>query len=402
MGNGFRSLVYYGQGRQAPRSYLESCDAVITTYNVVAFEWKNRKRSGKVPTNSTHDLFSLKWHRLVLDEGESHSFLVCRKAKCVTAHMIRGSATQNARAVREVDAIHRWCITGTPLQNRVSDISSLLRFLRVYPYDNPKTFEADMIKPWKDEINDKPLYRLRLLMKMIALHRSKKIISLPPREEIIKEIYFSTNELKIYKSAMEGTIRLLDQTLSSGPASASTYLNAFQRMNEMRYICNHGTSKSNNNTESVEPELDQDENSTNEHELDHILDNSDEACLICGTDISEEQESSIYASSTVAVQKEQLRLCIICAQKGAMTPTLQLPTPPSSQDDIMQLNDLEKELPSKIKAIVSYIQEIPQGDKWYVVFLNCEDRIHSKIIRLIFIASSSPFGPPHWTLCTKA
>ncbi|PMD19258.1 hypothetical protein NA56DRAFT_206781 [Hyaloscypha hepaticicola] len=347
MGNGFRSLVYYGQGRQAPRSDLESCDAVITTYNVVASEWKNRKRPGKVPTNSTHDLFSLKWHRLVLDE----------------AHMIRGSSTQNARAVREVDAIHRWCITGTPLQNRVSDISSLLQFLRVYPYDNPKTFVADIIEPWKDEINDKALYRLRLLMKMIALHRSKKIINLPPREEIIKEIYFNTNELKIYESAREGTIRLLDQTLSSGPASASTYLNAFQRMNEMRYICNHGTSKSNNNAESVEPELDQDENTTNEHELDHILDNSDEACLICGTDISEQQESSIYANSIVAVKKEQLRLCIICAQKGAKTPILQLPTPPSSQDDIMQLNDLEKELPSKIKAIVSYIQEIPQGDK---------------------------------------
>jgi SNF2 family DNA or RNA helicase len=398
MSTKFRSLVYYGQGRQAPRSKLESCDAVITTYNVVASEWKNRKRSGKVPT---HDLFSLKWHRLVLDEGESCSFLVCRKAKCFPAHMIRGSSTQNARAVREVDAIHRWCITGTPLQNRVSDISSLLQFLRVYPYDNRKTFETDMIKPWKHEINDKPLHRLRLLMKMIALHRSKKIITLPPREEIIKEISFNINELDIYEKAREGTIRLLDQTLSSGPASASTYLNAFQRMNEMRYICNHGTNKSNKDTESAEPGQDQDENGTNEHELDHILDNSDEACLICGTDISEEQESSNYAGTLVAAQKDQLRLCIACAQNGIVTPAPQLPTPPSSQDDIMQLNDSGKELPSKIKAIVSYVQKIPLEDKWYVVLLNGGDRIQSKIIRLILIASSSLFGPPHWTLCTK-
>jgi SNF2 family DNA or RNA helicase len=334
----------------------------------VASEWKNRKRFEKVPP---HDLFSLKWHRLVLDEGGSCSFLVCRKAKLVPAHMIRGSSTQNARAVREVDAIHRWCITGTPLQNRVSDISSLLQFLRVHPYDNPKTFEADMIKPWKHEINEKPLQRLRLLMKMIALHRSKKIIHLPLLEEIIKEINFNTNELDIYENAREGTIRLLDQTLSSGPASGSTYLNAFQRMNEMRYICNHGAKKSNKNTESAESEQDQDENGNNEHELDHLLDNSDEACLICGTDISEDQESSSYARTIVAAQRDQLRLCVICAQQRIVTPAPQLPTLPSSQEDIMQLDDSGKELPSKIKAIVSYVQKIPKGDKWYVVMPNC-------------------------------
>jgi SNF2 family DNA or RNA helicase len=290
--------------------------------------------------------------------------------------MIRGSSTQNARAVREIDAIHRWCITGTPLQNRVSDISSLLRFLKVYPYDNPKTFKADMIKPWKHEINEKPLHRLRLLMKMIALHRSKKVISLPSREEIIKEINFNTNEFGIYENAREGTIRLLDQTLSSGPASGSTYLNAFQRINEMRYICNHGTNKRNKNTESTGSQHDENEDGTNEHELDHLLDNSDEACLNCGTDISEEQESSTYASALVATQKDQLRLCILCVQQRIATLAPQLPTPPSSQEDIMQLDDSRKKLPSKIEAIVSYVQKIPPGDKWYVFILNWGERMH--------------------------
>ena len=285
--------------------------------------------------------------------------------------MIRGSSTQNARAVREVDAIHRWCITGTPLQNRVSDISSLLRFLRVYPYDDPKTFQADIIVPWKKETDQKPLQRLRLLMKMIALHRSKKIIILPPREEIIKEVNFNTNELNIYENARDGTIRLLDQTLSSGSASGSTYLNAFQRINEMRYICNHGANHRNKNTEYAGAEQDLDEDTTNEHELDHLLDNSDEACLICGTDISEEQESSSYASSLVVAQKDQLRLCILCAQHGIGTAASQLLTPPSSQPDVIQLDELGDALPSKIMAIVSYVQLIPPEDKWCVVILQC-------------------------------
>ena len=42
----FRSLVYYGTGRQARQSELETSHAVITTYNVVASEWKTRKRAG--------------------------------------------------------------------------------------------------------------------------------------------------------------------------------------------------------------------------------------------------------------------------------------------------------------------------------------------------------------------
>jgi hypothetical protein len=191
------------------------------------------------------------------------------------------------------------------------------------------------------------------------------VITLPHRKEIIKEVNFNINELSIYENAREGTIRLLDQTLSLGSASCSTYLNAFQRMNEMRYICNHGAKHCNQNMRSTKTEQDQDEAGTNEHELDHLLDNSDEACLICGTDISEEQESSGDGSSATTLENDQLRLCTFCAQQRIRMSAPQLPAS-ESEPDIMQLGKSENELPSKITAIVLYVQGIPPEDKWYV------------------------------------
>ncbi|KAL7701713.1 DNA repair protein [Lotmaria passim] len=61
---------------------------------------------------------SIKWARVILDE----------------AHRIKGRTTSTARSAFALSAEYRWCLTGTPLQNRVGDLYSLLRFLRMRPY----------------------------------------------------------------------------------------------------------------------------------------------------------------------------------------------------------------------------------------------------------------------------
>lgn len=65
-------------------------------------------------------LHKIKWARIVLDE----------------AHRIKERNTSTARSAFALTAEYRWCLTGTPLQNRVGDLYSLLRFLRVSPFCN--------------------------------------------------------------------------------------------------------------------------------------------------------------------------------------------------------------------------------------------------------------------------
>jgi DNA repair protein RAD16 len=62
-------------------------------------------------------LHSVCWFRIILDE----------------AHMIKSRSSQTANASFSLIGIHRWCLSGTPLQNRVGELYSLIRFLRIDP-----------------------------------------------------------------------------------------------------------------------------------------------------------------------------------------------------------------------------------------------------------------------------
>ncbi|KAF8081147.1 hypothetical protein N665_0902s0001 [Sinapis alba] len=61
---------------------------------------------------------SIKWNRVILDE----------------AHYIKERRSNTARAVFALEANYRWALSGTPLQNRVGELYSLIRFLQISPY----------------------------------------------------------------------------------------------------------------------------------------------------------------------------------------------------------------------------------------------------------------------------
>lgn len=69
----------------------------------------------KTPDSKLH---KLSWFRIVLDE----------------AHMIKDRSTSTAKAVFNLISLYKWCLTGTPLQNRVGELYSLVRFLRFDPH----------------------------------------------------------------------------------------------------------------------------------------------------------------------------------------------------------------------------------------------------------------------------
>eukprot|EP01034_Spumella_vulgaris_P021514 gene21514-27549_t len=73
---------------------------------------------GKAKTAPASLLHQLTWFRVVLDE----------------AHLIKDRSTSTARAMFNLNSLNKWCLTGTPLQNRVGELYSLIRFLRVDPH----------------------------------------------------------------------------------------------------------------------------------------------------------------------------------------------------------------------------------------------------------------------------
>jgi len=63
-------------------------------------------------------LHCARWRRIILDE----------------AHRIKGFTSSTAKACFALRADRRWCLTGTPLQNRVKELQALVRFLKIDPY----------------------------------------------------------------------------------------------------------------------------------------------------------------------------------------------------------------------------------------------------------------------------
>ena len=66
------------------------------------------------------------WYRVILDE----------------AHNIKNAKTKTAKAVHRLKAVHRWCLSGTPMMNNVAELSSLVTFLGIEPYCAADTFKG--------------------------------------------------------------------------------------------------------------------------------------------------------------------------------------------------------------------------------------------------------------------
>lgn len=66
-----------------------------------------------------HRLNGIKWERIILDE----------------AHVVRNYKSQSSQGVCNLRGKYRWCLTGTPIQNKELDIFALFKFLKCRPLD---------------------------------------------------------------------------------------------------------------------------------------------------------------------------------------------------------------------------------------------------------------------------
>jgi len=102
--------VYHGGQRVTDPSFLAQFDIVITTYNLLGTEYSKECKGQQFPgAPSSHPsvLQFVDWFRVVLDE----------------AHIIKEVNTVQSKAATALTAERRWCLTGTPVQNKVNSRS---------------------------------------------------------------------------------------------------------------------------------------------------------------------------------------------------------------------------------------------------------------------------------------
>lgn len=130
---------------------------------------------------------------------------------------------------------------GTPIQNRLMDLFSLFKFLRCFPFDDLRVFNAQVTQNWKARSDPESVAKLKTLVNCLSLRRPKTTIELLSRKDDIIRLDFSKQEAEDYKEVKEKTLYNLDRAESSGRGTGgSTFLNALKWVNELRLICNHG------------------------------------------------------------------------------------------------------------------------------------------------------------------
>lgn len=206
---------HHGQRRfNLPRE-LAQYNIILTTYHTVAREWKNRHTAMSI-------LFSVRWNRIVLDE----------------AHLIRDRNTQMAAAICALDADRRWAVTGTPIQNHVTDFVALLQFLRAYPYDMPTEFEDDIVHLWKHDC-EAAISRLKKLIICIGLRRTSTTIDLPERTDRLHTLHFDPREKQLYQKVEAQVLSVINQSRAQ-ENTRGLFMHALQGLNALRLICNFG------------------------------------------------------------------------------------------------------------------------------------------------------------------
>ncbi|KNC96716.1 uncharacterized protein SPPG_07926 [Spizellomyces punctatus DAOM BR117] len=204
--------VYHGPNRCQDPTVLANYDVVLTTYNVLSLEYgKNQKARSKqvdssAPQSPQSPLQSVYWLRIVLDE----------------AHVIKERSTHQAKAACALRAERRWCLTGTPIHNKIDDLFSLLRFLGLEPFNHWRDFSHFIMKPLKNR-SEVAVSRLQTVMKLITLRRTKHqmidgkpILSLPPKNISVFKLTLDASEQALYDRVYERARNVFQELDDSG------------------------------------------------------------------------------------------------------------------------------------------------------------------------------------------
>ncbi|KAK6278867.1 hypothetical protein POUND7_019134 [Theobroma cacao] len=214
-------FVHYGGERTNDPRVISENDVVLTTYGVLTAAYKSDAE------NSIYH--KVDWYRVVLDE----------------AHTIKSSKTIGARAAFALSAHCRWCLTGTPLQNNLEDLYSLLCFLHVEPWCNWAWWKAEIQGPYENG-NPTGLKWIKAILRLLMLRRTKEtkdkeggpILVLPPTDIQIIECEQSEAERDFYDALFKRSKVQFDQFVAQGKV-LHNYASILELLLRLRQCCNH-------------------------------------------------------------------------------------------------------------------------------------------------------------------
>lgn len=174
----------------------------------------------------------MRFFRIILDE----------------AHSIKNRQSKTAKACYELSAEHRWVLTGTPIVNKLEDLFSLVRFLRVEPWNNFSFWRTFITVPFESGNFVKALDVVQTVLEPLVMRRTKDmktpdgeaLVALPLKHMEVVHVELSETERQIYDYIFTRAKRTFQENVQAGTVMKA-FTTIFAQLLRLRQSCCHPT-----------------------------------------------------------------------------------------------------------------------------------------------------------------
>ena len=209
-----KTLVIHGNGEERKKQIqnIFNYNLVITSYDLLKRDIEDYKQAD----------YSFKY--IIADE----------------AQYIKNNNTQNAKAIKEIKSETRFALTGTPIENSLSELWSIFDFIMpgyLYSYRKFKElYEMPIVK----EENQWAISKLKMLIEPFILRRTKSevLTELPDKTISILNNEMQEEQLKLYMSYMAETKKEVKEEIKTNGFEKSQ-IRILALLMRLRQICCH-------------------------------------------------------------------------------------------------------------------------------------------------------------------
>ncbi len=208
MAPSLRLLTLQGPERAKNFARMREHDVVLTTYPLL---WRDIEALSAQP-----------FHLLILDEAQT----------------VKNAAGRSANAVRRLNARHRLCLTGTPLENHLGELWAQFDFLMPGFLGDARSFTRLWRKPIEDNGETLRAQLLAQRVRPFILRRRKQDVAteLPPRTEVIKRVKLQGRQRDLYESVRVASDEIVRRVLQR-KGFASAQISILDALLKLRQVC---------------------------------------------------------------------------------------------------------------------------------------------------------------------
>ncbi len=201
-------LILQGDERKKHFDTISQNDIVLTTYPLLA--------------RDQEALLKHEFHLLILDEAQN----------------IKNAKTQAHHTIRKIQAKHKLCLTGTPIENHLGELWSFFHILLPGFLGDEKQFQQVFRKPIEKEgsLERKKILQKRIHPFMLRRTKGEVALDLPPKTEVITPLDLSEKQKDLYEAVRLTMMKkVLSEVESKGLASSQIVVLA--ALLNLRQIC---------------------------------------------------------------------------------------------------------------------------------------------------------------------